>query len=326
MSLRDHPFRIYYGPADDPLANFYIPALSASVRYDRSAGFFSSSALAVAAAGVARLIQNGGRMRLLVGASLDEGDVEAIRKGHDLQERVTTRLLERFPDPQDALLRERLEVLAWMVAEGTLEIRVVLPRDAHGLPIPASQSQDYYHPKSGIFTDANGDRVAFTGSVNESATAWSKNYESFLRATFPGMPQKPTLTQVAAKFRAALAGTGTRLDRPRHPGRRPRSTACLPPARARRNAILWSIRLRHRSQRSSARATSAAIHKPNASFSSSSAMLPTCRVRSGWERPRPPSHPGRIRRASPMSSWPISPAGPCCAMRSAWARPSKPAW
>jgi len=54
MSLRDHPFRIYYGPADDPLANFYLPALSASVRYDRSAGFFSSSALAVAAAGVAR--------------------------------------------------------------------------------------------------------------------------------------------------------------------------------------------------------------------------------------------------------------------------------
>jgi hypothetical protein len=49
MNLRDHPFRIYYGPADDPLANFYIPALSASVRYDRSAGFFSSSALAVAA-------------------------------------------------------------------------------------------------------------------------------------------------------------------------------------------------------------------------------------------------------------------------------------
>ena len=38
-SLRDHPFQIYYGPADDPLANFYILALSASVRYDRSAVF-----------------------------------------------------------------------------------------------------------------------------------------------------------------------------------------------------------------------------------------------------------------------------------------------
>jgi superfamily II DNA or RNA helicase len=205
MNLRDHPFRIYYGPADDPLANFYIPALSASVRYDRSAGFFSSSALAVAAAGVARLIQNGGHMRLLVGASLDEGDVEAIRKGHDLQERVTTRLLERFPDPTDALLRQRLEVLAWMVAEGALEIRVVSPRDAHGVPLPASQTQDYYHPKSGIFTDANGDRVAFTGSVNESATAWTKNFEEF--AVYLSWGEGQTyLPQVALRFERLWMG------------------------------------------------------------------------------------------------------------------------
>jgi hypothetical protein len=172
LSFRDHSFRIYYGPADDPLNNFYIPALSASVQYDRSAGFFSSSALAVAAAGVARLIQNGGHMRLLVGAALDERDVHSIEQGDDLKTRVTERLLERFADPQDALLRQRLEVLAWMVAEGTLEIKVVLPRDERGLPIPASQTQDYYHPKSGIFTDGNGDRLAFTGSVNESETAW----------------------------------------------------------------------------------------------------------------------------------------------------------
>ncbi len=205
MNLRDHPFRIYYGPADDPLANFYIPALSASVRYDRSAGFFSSSALAVAAAGVARLIQNGGHMRLLVGASLDEGDVEAIRKGHDLQERVTTRLLERFPDPQDALLRQRLEVLAWMVAAGTLEIRVVLPRDADGAPIPAHLAQDYYHPKSGIFADASGDQIAFSGSVNESEAAWRKNYEAF-SVYFSWDATRAYLEQVAANFERLWMG------------------------------------------------------------------------------------------------------------------------
>ncbi|MGC8794698.1 MAG: SNF2-related protein, partial [Bryobacteraceae bacterium] len=199
MNLRDHPFRIYYGPADDPLANFYIPALSASVRYDRSAGFFSSGALAVAAAGVARLIRNGGHMRLLVGAALDEGDVEAIRKGHDLRERITARLLERFPDPTDALLRRRLEVLAWMVAEGTLEIRVVLPRDAHGAPIPAHLAQDYYHPKTGLFTDAVGDRIAFSGSINESETAWRKNYEAF-SVYFSWDATRAYLAQVATNF------------------------------------------------------------------------------------------------------------------------------
>ncbi|MBM3131332.1 MAG: DEAD/DEAH box helicase, partial [Chloroflexi bacterium] len=199
MLLRDHSFRIFYGPADDPLNNFYIPALSASVRYDRSAGFFSSSALAVAAAGVARLIQNGGRMRLLVGASLDENDVAAIQQGYDLQARVTERLLQHFPDPQDALLRARLEVLAWMIAEGMLEIQVVLPRDERGLPIPAARAQDYYHPKSGIFTDASGDCIAFSGSVNESETAWTKNYETF-SVYFSWDATQPYLAQVATNF------------------------------------------------------------------------------------------------------------------------------
>lgn len=198
-SLRVHPFRIFYSPADDPLNNFYIPALSASVRYDRSAGYFSSSALAVAAAGVARLIQNSGRMRLLVGADLSEEDVEAIRQGYDLRERLTQRLLERFQDPQDALLRERLSVLAWMVAEGTLEIKVVLPRDECGLPIPAPQSEDYYHSKAGILSDVTGDQVGFIGSINESESGWRKNYENF-SVYFSWNETKPYLEQLMINF------------------------------------------------------------------------------------------------------------------------------
>ena len=199
MSLRDYPFRIFYSPADDPLNNFYIPALSGSVQYDRSAGFFSSSALAVAAAGVARLLQNGGRMRLLVGAALHEDDVNAIQKGHDLKTRVTERLLQHFHDPQDALLRQRLEVIAWMIAEGTLEIKVVLPTDARGNPLSAEHARDYYHPKTGIFTDATGAHIAFSGSVNESETAWQRNYETF-SVYFSWNETKAYLEQVAITF------------------------------------------------------------------------------------------------------------------------------
>jgi len=198
-ALKTHPFRIFYSAADNPLENFYIPALSASVRYDRSAGYFSSSALAVAAAGVARLIQNGGHMRLLVGADLSEQDVEAIQHGHSLKERLSQRLLERFHDPQDALLRERLAVLAWMVAEGTLEIKVVLPRAENGLPLPAPQSEDYYHAKMGIFTDAAGDQIGFSGSVNESETAWKHNYETF-HVYFSWEGTRPHLEQIKINF------------------------------------------------------------------------------------------------------------------------------
>ena len=88
MSLRDILFRAFYSPADDPLHSFYLPALAASVQYDRSAGYFRSSALAAAAAGVVRLIANDGHMRLLVGAELSGEDVQAIADGYDLRQRL----------------------------------------------------------------------------------------------------------------------------------------------------------------------------------------------------------------------------------------------
>jgi hypothetical protein len=39
--------------------------------------------------------------------------------------------------------------------------------------------QHIFHEKVGIFTDIRGDRLAFSGSNNESLAGWSKNVESF---------------------------------------------------------------------------------------------------------------------------------------------------
>ncbi len=181
--LSDCSFRLSYGPGDDRLRTFYIPALAASVRYDRMTGYFSSHALAIAAAGVAHLIANGGRMRLLVGAQLSREDVEAIEAGYNLDDVVASSLGAGLPDPEtltDHLLRKRLEALAWLVAHERLEIRVVLPKGPGGLPLPAPDTRDYFHPKVGIFTDTEGHQVAFSGSINESETGWEHNYEQFM--------------------------------------------------------------------------------------------------------------------------------------------------
>jgi len=174
--LLDYEWQIAYGPQDDPLNRFYVPALQRSVRYDRSAGFFSSSALAAAASGVSGLIQNGGTMRLLAGAQLSEEDVRAVERGASLGEVVAERLISALEGGIEDLMRRRLEILAWMVASGTLTIKVVVQRDEFGLPVA---NGDYYHPKTGIFTDAEGNQMAFVGSVNESMQAWMKNYEKF---------------------------------------------------------------------------------------------------------------------------------------------------
>ena len=179
-NLRDIPWQIGYGPQDDRLKDFFIPALAASIRYDRGAGYFSSTMLAVAAAGVTKLVLNGGKMRLLCGAELSEVDVEAVQQGHAmLEERLAERMKMRLV-PESEYVEHRLKVLAWLIGTGQLEIRVVLPTDVQGRPLAASKTNSYYHPKEGLFTDAEGNQVGFSGSVNESATALEDNYEAFM--------------------------------------------------------------------------------------------------------------------------------------------------
>jgi len=205
--LPDYGFKISYGPADDRLHDFYIPALERSCRFDRTTGFFSSAALAIAAAGVVRLIQNGGRMRLLCGADLSPDDVEAIRKGASLKGALDIKLAGCLADPADQSMRARLEALAWMVAQGSLEIRVVLPRGPDGHPLPADQAREYYHPKEGLFQDATGNELAFTGSSNDSANGWQWNYEVFsVYASWPLVEGVPALTPY-------VAGVRTRFQR-----------------------------------------------------------------------------------------------------------------
>jgi len=201
--LRDYAFKISYGPADDRLHDFYIPALERSCRFDRTTGFFSSAALAIAAAGVVRLIQNGGRMRLLCGAQLSPEDVEAIRKGASLKGTLDSNLTGCLADPTDQSMRARLEALAWMVAHGNLEMRVVLPRGPDGHPLPADQAREYYHPKEGLFTDECGNELAFSGSSNDSANGWQWNYEVFsVYASWPLVEGVPALTPYVAGVRS----------------------------------------------------------------------------------------------------------------------------
>lgn len=207
--LRQIEWKISYSPQDDRLRQFYVPALSRSVTYARTAGFFSSGALAIAAAGVARLVRSGGRMRLLVGAALSEDDVRAIERGEEafgqaLERRLLDVLDELDRDPSDPA-RRRLDVLAWMVAHGTLEVRIVLPTGPDGRPLPADIASEYFHAKEGLFTDTCGHMLAFSGSVNETPHGWVHNYENFMVYTsWDG--SRPYLLQVAERIQRLWDG------------------------------------------------------------------------------------------------------------------------
>ena len=156
----------------DLVAEFFVPALSRAVRYDRATYTFSPEALVVAAAGLAGLVNNGGRMRLVCHHELPKDVVQAIIEGQRaaedaILESVGPRPLLHF-DADDPVAKDHLKLLTWLVKEGRLEIKVAIPRTGRGI----------FHQKVGIFTDASGDTIAFNGSLNESRLGWLLNDES----------------------------------------------------------------------------------------------------------------------------------------------------
>src|SRR5271157_4244760 len=117
MGLRNLSLKyVYDSDQDDILNDFYIPSLSESTKYRRLAGSFSSSALAVAAKGVSKLIKNGGTMQLVVGAELRPDDVQAIIQGTEKSDIVANIMVKDIEAIEDECIRDHVRVLAWMVA------------------------------------------------------------------------------------------------------------------------------------------------------------------------------------------------------------------
>ncbi len=175
--LRSYTWELKYTPDEgDLIDTFYLNALNCASHYDRATGYFSAGVLALAMRGIEGLLANGGHMRLVVGCTLDPPEVEAIKRGEDLRATVEKHLAGTPLTPPDDAVRDALELLAWMVQHGILEIKVAVPCDAQRRPITAV---GIFHEKSGVITDATGDRIAFNGSVNETRAGWQHNWESF---------------------------------------------------------------------------------------------------------------------------------------------------
>src|ERR1700728_1373412 len=117
---------IYRTNTNSLIHDFYLPALSHAKQYDRAVGFFSSSMLAEAALGLSGLVKNQGRMRLLIGHPLSDQDWEAVQQGKTLST-INSQLCDDLELILQRAGTERsvlsYELLSWMVATGSLEIR-----------------------------------------------------------------------------------------------------------------------------------------------------------------------------------------------------------
>ena len=175
--LRDVGLKaVYQSDEDDLLGDFYVPALKASVSYDRAVGFFSGAMLSYAAQGLSTFVENGGRMRLVVGGELDEDDTAAIASGYDLraiERKLGLFFVKQIEAIDDSLFQARLELLSWLVASGRLDVKVALKR------------RGMFHSKIGIMTDEANDRVVFQGSANETGYALLPDFNFETVNVFP---------------------------------------------------------------------------------------------------------------------------------------------
>ena len=173
MSLRDISIKNEYRSLiDNVVQNFYIPLLERATVYKRAVGFFSSSSLVELTKGIAAMAANGGKIQIVASPYLSDEDIQAIQKGYaDRNSIIEGAVLRQITgETVDYYSMQRLNLLACLIADGILDIRIAFTEGKNGIGM--------YHEKMGLIEDADGNVVAFSGSMNESATAMSINYET----------------------------------------------------------------------------------------------------------------------------------------------------
>lgn len=188
-TFKDRTWRVSYksssldeqGRPINVLREFYIPALSRTVSYDRVAGYFRSSSLAAASEGYTAILnRENGHIRLIVGADLAEEDVRAILNGDE--QRMIDELNNSLSEPenwQDAV-QDGVALLGAMIAAGRMELRVAFKKNiVTGEAMTLDDVSDgYVHEKWFVMKDADGNRIGGEGSLNESRTALMINAEN----------------------------------------------------------------------------------------------------------------------------------------------------
>lgn len=155
----------------DVIKDFYIPTLKKAIIYKRAVGFFCSSALYEIATGIEQLVFNDGHISLIVSPKLNEEDIAAIQLGYKKREEIVSdAILREFEVPRQKSQILKLNLLSELIANNRLDIKVAFKADGSEVGI--------FHEKIGLVSDTEGNKIAFTGSMNETYSGLLLNYES----------------------------------------------------------------------------------------------------------------------------------------------------
>ncbi len=140
---------------------FLNEKLKSAKTYDRLAGYFCSSVLEIAGESIEAVE---GNVRVICNSNLSPEDIEVAGYAH----RMKQEWCEFLPEEKYKSLNciEKLACLYRLLKSKKLQIRVI-PDEIFGL----------MHGKAGIITYKDGTQTSFLGSINETKSAFTVNYE-----------------------------------------------------------------------------------------------------------------------------------------------------
>jgi superfamily II DNA or RNA helicase len=135
--------------------------------YKRIAGYFRSSIFELVGEEVSTIE----KVQIICNSELDAADIAISKLA---RESALKEKWNQVPCEVEALLyRDRYRILYELLTSGKVEIRVV-PKD-----------RVFIHGKAGVIEAENGTKISFLGSINETKSAFSNNYEILWEDTSP---------------------------------------------------------------------------------------------------------------------------------------------
>ena len=165
----------YTGKGTRILKEFLLPVLDKAVSYDRVTSFCTFEYLVAISQGIESIYNRHGKMRLIIGVhSFPKEMAEATLKRDFLASEIDAvrhEITEGLKTIGDELTQKRVATVAWMIDDGLLEVKAA-----------SIEGEGIFHPKTLIFEDTAGNRIAAVGSPNETGSGLGGNYEQLMIA------------------------------------------------------------------------------------------------------------------------------------------------
>ena len=178
---KNWPRTEYSNKTDNIVTEFFNPALIESTSYKRIAGLFSSNSLTLAARGISELVENDGKMEMIISPILSKEDVLAIKNSSETEfENILKKSLLKNLNLENEFERDHIFALMYLLKKGNLEIRIDIPKDKFGNILDAETiiKNNIFAEKRGIFVDRDNNVVSFRGPIDANKESWENgNFE-----------------------------------------------------------------------------------------------------------------------------------------------------